>query len=147
MRLQFLVLLMMGAVTSETCRVVWQWINIRILLHLLDFYSHPYRSWFWTRKWQVCVSWIGTYFFHKNATWIERLGDTDMGEMIILKRILKAIWCEGVECIDVAGNTLNLWTLINPTINFAVLRKTVGPSVITQSINFLFREASPFLCL
>ena len=36
---QFLILLMMGAVTPETCRVVWQWINICILLHLLDFYS------------------------------------------------------------------------------------------------------------
>ena len=31
---------MMGAVTPETCRVLLQWINIRILLHLLDFYSH-----------------------------------------------------------------------------------------------------------
>jgi len=30
----------MGAVTPETCRVVLQWINICILLHLLDFYSH-----------------------------------------------------------------------------------------------------------
>jgi len=29
----------MGAVTPETCRVVLQWINICILLHLLDFYS------------------------------------------------------------------------------------------------------------
>ena len=38
--LQFLVLLMMGAVTPETCRVVLQRTNIRILLHLLDFYSH-----------------------------------------------------------------------------------------------------------
>ena len=27
----------MGAVTPETCRVVLQWINICILLHLLDF--------------------------------------------------------------------------------------------------------------
>jgi len=35
-----LILLMMGAVTPETCRVVLQWINICILLHLLDFYSH-----------------------------------------------------------------------------------------------------------
>jgi len=34
------ILLMMGAVTPETCRVVLQWINICILLHLLDFYSH-----------------------------------------------------------------------------------------------------------
>jgi len=39
-RVQFLILLMMGAVTPETCRVVLQWINICILLHLLDFYSH-----------------------------------------------------------------------------------------------------------
>ena len=30
----------MGAVTPETCRVILQWINICILLHLLDFYSH-----------------------------------------------------------------------------------------------------------
>jgi len=30
----------MGAVTPETCRVVLQWINICILLHLLEFYSH-----------------------------------------------------------------------------------------------------------
>ena len=30
----------MGAVTPETCRVVLQWINVCILLHLLDFYSH-----------------------------------------------------------------------------------------------------------
>jgi len=40
LRVQFLVLLMMGAVTPETCRVTLQWINICILLHLLDFYSH-----------------------------------------------------------------------------------------------------------
>ena len=37
---QFLILLMMGAVTPKTCRVVLQCINICILLHLLDFYSH-----------------------------------------------------------------------------------------------------------
>jgi len=30
----------MGAVTPETCRVILQWINICMLLHLLDFYSH-----------------------------------------------------------------------------------------------------------
>ena len=30
----------MGAVTPETCRVVLQWTNICILLHLLDFYSY-----------------------------------------------------------------------------------------------------------
>jgi len=30
----------MGAVTTEACRVVLQWTNICILLHLLDFYSH-----------------------------------------------------------------------------------------------------------
>jgi len=40
LRVQFLILLMMGAVTPETCRVVLQWINICILLHLLGFYSH-----------------------------------------------------------------------------------------------------------
>ena len=40
LRVQFLILLMMAAVTPETCRVVLQWINICILLHLLDFYSH-----------------------------------------------------------------------------------------------------------
>jgi len=40
LRVQFLILLMMGAVTPETCRVVLQWINICILLYLLDFYSH-----------------------------------------------------------------------------------------------------------
>ena len=40
LRVQFLVLLMMGAVTPETCRVGLQWINICILMHLLDFYSH-----------------------------------------------------------------------------------------------------------
>ena len=36
----FLILLMMGAVTPETCTVVLQWINICMLLYLLDFYSH-----------------------------------------------------------------------------------------------------------
>jgi len=36
-RVQFLILLMMGAVTPETCRVVLQCINICILLHLLEF--------------------------------------------------------------------------------------------------------------
>ena len=40
LRVQFLILLMMGAVTPETCRVVLLWINMCILLHLLDFYSH-----------------------------------------------------------------------------------------------------------
>jgi len=34
------VLLMMGAVTPETCRVVLQWINVCILLHLLDIFIH-----------------------------------------------------------------------------------------------------------
>jgi len=45
LRVQFLILLMMGAVTPETCRVVLQWINICILLHLLDFYSHSTLYW------------------------------------------------------------------------------------------------------
>jgi len=40
LRVQVLILLMMGAVTPETCGVVLQGINICILLHLLDFYSH-----------------------------------------------------------------------------------------------------------
>ena len=40
LRVQFLILLMMGAVTPETCRVALQEINICILLNLLDFYSH-----------------------------------------------------------------------------------------------------------
>jgi len=35
-----LILLMMGAVTPETCRVALQLINICIVLHLLDLYSH-----------------------------------------------------------------------------------------------------------
>ena len=37
LRVQFLILLVIGTVTPETCRVVLQWINICILLHLLDF--------------------------------------------------------------------------------------------------------------
>jgi len=37
MQVQFLILLMMGAVIPETCREVLQWINICILLDLLDF--------------------------------------------------------------------------------------------------------------
>jgi len=37
LRLQFLVLLMMGAVTPETCRVILQLLNICILLHLVGF--------------------------------------------------------------------------------------------------------------
>ena len=37
LRLQFLILLMMGAVTPETCRVTLQWINICMLLHLVGF--------------------------------------------------------------------------------------------------------------
>jgi hypothetical protein len=78
---------------------------------------------------------------------MERLGDIDMGEMIILKWILKAIGCEGENCIDVAGNTVKLWKLINPTMKFGIVRKTVVSSAITQSINFLFYEASAFLCL
>ena len=40
LRVQFLILLMMGAVTPETCSVALQYVNICILLHLLDFYSH-----------------------------------------------------------------------------------------------------------
>ena len=39
LRVQFLILLMTGAMTPETYRVVLQQINICILLHLLDFYS------------------------------------------------------------------------------------------------------------
>ena len=35
--LQFLVLLLMGAVTAETCRVTLQQIDICILLHLVGF--------------------------------------------------------------------------------------------------------------
>ena len=37
LRLQFLLLQMMGAVTPETCRVIVQYINICILLHLVGF--------------------------------------------------------------------------------------------------------------
>ena len=37
LQLQFLVLLMMGAVTPETCRVTLQYINICMLLHLVGF--------------------------------------------------------------------------------------------------------------
>ena len=48
-----LILLMMGAVTPETCTVVLQWINVCILLHLLDFYSH----------WNIC-----NYFFRLSLT-------------------------------------------------------------------------------
>jgi hypothetical protein len=70
-----------------------------------------------------------------------------MGEMIILKWILEAIRCECVDCIDVARNRVKLWKLINPAMKFAVVNETVGPSAITQHINFLFHEASPFLCL
>jgi len=70
-----------------------------------------------------------------------------MGEMIILKWILKAIWCEGENCNDVVGNTVKLWILTNPKVKFGVVRKTVGSSAITQSINFPFHEASPFPCL
>jgi len=61
LRVQFLILLMMGVVTPETCRVVLQWINICILLHLLDSYSH-------------CITMHGTtslkkvYFFPPNRT-------------------------------------------------------------------------------
>ena len=54
-----------------------------------------------------------------------------MGEMIILKWILKAIWCKGVDCTDVAGNRVKFWKLINPAMNFAVVSKTVGASAIT----------------
>ena len=38
---------MLHAVTPETCRVVLQWINICILLHLLDFYSQRNVSFWW----------------------------------------------------------------------------------------------------
>ena len=37
LRVQYLILVMMGAVTPETYRVVLRWINICILLHMLDF--------------------------------------------------------------------------------------------------------------
>jgi len=40
LRVQFLILVMLGAVTPETCRVPLQWMKIYILLHLLGFYSH-----------------------------------------------------------------------------------------------------------
>jgi hypothetical protein len=46
-----------------------------------------------------------------------------MGEIIILKWILKAISCESVDCTDVAGNTVKLWKLINPTMNLGVVKK------------------------
>jgi hypothetical protein len=85
--------------------------------------------------------------FHKNTKRIEHLGDTDMGEMIILKLVLKAIGCEGVVCTDVAGNTVQLWKLINPAINFGVFRKTWGSSALTQPTDFIFHGASSFLCL
>ena len=88
-----------------------------------------------------------SFFFTKNAKWIESLEDTDMEEMIWLKRILKAIRCEGVDCIDMAGNTVKLWKLINPAMTFGVVRKTVGSSAITQHINFIFHGDNPFLCL
>jgi hypothetical protein len=70
-----------------------------------------------------------------------------MKETIILKWILKAIRCEGVDCIDMAGNTVKLWKLINPATKFGVLRKTVGSSAFTLHINFIFHGDNPFLCL
>jgi hypothetical protein len=60
-----------------------------------------------------------------------------MREIIILKWALKAIGCEGVVCTDVAGKTVQLWTLINPAINFGVFRKTVGSLALSQRTNFL----------
>ena len=47
-------------------------------------------------------------FVHKNVKGLESLGDTDMGEMIILKWILKAKGYEDVDCIDVAEYTVKL---------------------------------------
>ena len=71
LRLQFLILLMMDAVTPETCRVILPWINICILLHLLDFYSHWIMMhgtmslklvlnlvsilWIWLSVWNKCL--------------------------------------------------------------------------------------------
>jgi len=43
----------MGAVTPETCRVVLQWINICILLHLLDFYPHWTNTVIYLAVWTV----------------------------------------------------------------------------------------------
>jgi hypothetical protein len=88
-----------------------------------------------------------SFFFTKNAKPIERLEDTGMEEILTLKCILKAIRCEGVDCIDMTGNTVKLWKLINPTMNFGVVRKTVGFSAITQHINFIFHGYNPFLCI
>jgi hypothetical protein len=55
-----------------------------------------------------------------------------MGEMIILKWILKAIRCDCVDCTDVAGNTVKFWKLINPAMNFGIVKKTVGSSAKTS---------------
>jgi hypothetical protein len=49
-----------------------------------------------------------------------------MGEIIILKWILKPIGCECVYCTGVAGNTMKLRKLINPTMKFGVVRKNSG---------------------
>ena len=65
-RVQFLILLMMGAVTHETCRVVLQWINICILLHLLNFYSHRFRCV------SVCVLRCKTSAFAKDRFFYRR---------------------------------------------------------------------------
>jgi hypothetical protein len=95
----------------------------------------------------MAVGYVLTIFFNKKTKGIESLGDTDTGEMIILKWILKAIGCDGVDCTDVGGNKVKLWKLTNPTMGFGVVGKTMGSSAYTQPINFLFHEASPFLCL
>jgi hypothetical protein len=95
----------------------------------------------------MAVGYVHIILFHKNAKSIERLEDTDMEEMIILKWILKAIRFEGVDCIDMAGNMVKFRKLINPAINFGVVRKTVGSSVITRHVNFIFHGDNQFLCL
>jgi len=80
---QFLILLMMGAVTPKTCIVVLQWINICILLHLLDFYSHKF-----------VVYLYATFIKVKNIFKCVRKIIFGLFWPILLLYVLKRFWCQ-----------------------------------------------------
>jgi len=94
----------MGAVTPETCRVLLQWINICILLHLLDFYSH----------------------------WITMHGTTSLKKMWkdILLRIYKVvqIWPGLVRLVYTQISPGHIWTILYPLRSVKTILQDGQPS-------------------
>jgi len=79
LRVQFFILLMMGAVTPETCRVVLQRINICILLHLVG-YLFTLNSKF-MNTWQFLHTDLNCEDWPLSMYWLSRIRDDGSTEV------------------------------------------------------------------